>query len=84
MAGEEETQRRAGEKRPALKEVPRAADVNANAQEPEAEEAHNPLATWLGFLVVVALLLGTWFVINQINCDPLFSDAGLSHSRACR
>ncbi|MGA3303235.1 MAG: hypothetical protein ABSC72_08110 [Methylovirgula sp.] len=46
--------------------------------------SHNPLAMGLGLLVVLALLLGTRFVINGIKCDPLFSDAGLSHLRACQ
>ncbi len=82
MPGEEERRGKAGGKRPDLKQVPRVSD--AKAEDADAEETHNPLATWLGFLVVVVLLLGTWFVINQIKCDPLFSDAGLSHSRACR
>lgn len=62
---------------------PDSPDVGAKATESE-EDTYNPRATWLGFLVVLVLLLGTWFVVNAIRCDPLFSDAGLSHSRACR
>ncbi len=84
MPGEEETRRKAGPERPDGKETPRASDVNADAEGSDAEETHNPLVTALGFLVVLVLLLGTWFVVSKIQCDPLYSDAGLSHSRACR
>jgi hypothetical protein len=48
------------------------------------EEAQNPLALGLALAVILALLLGSWFLINQLKCDPLYSDAGLSHSRVCR
>lgn len=44
----------------------------------------NFIALGLGFLVVLGLLIGGWFIISQMRCNPLYSNAGLSHSRACQ
>lgn len=44
----------------------------------------NFVALGLGFLVVLGLLVSGWFIVSQMHCNPLYSDAGLSHSRACR
>jgi hypothetical protein len=48
------------------------------------EDTHNPLALGLGALVILGLVVGAWFLIQSMRCNPLFSDAGLYHSRACR
>lgn len=82
MPGGDERDSRAGGTRTEAVEMPRASEIKA--READREETHNPLALGLGLLVVVILFVGTWFVVNALTCDPLFSDAGLSHSRACR
>jgi hypothetical protein len=48
------------------------------------EEPRNLIALCLGALVVLILVLGALFIVNQTRCNPLFSDAGLSRSQACR
>ena len=55
-----------------------ADDNNTDDSEP------NFIALGLGFLVVLALLLAGWFLVNQMRCNPLYSNAGLAHSRDCR
>ncbi len=44
----------------------------------------NFIALVLGFLVVLGLLIAGWWIVNQMRCNPLYSNAGLSHSRACQ
>jgi hypothetical protein len=50
----------------------------------DAEDGHNPWAVALGAAVILGLLIGTWLLIDSMKCNPMFSDAGLYHSRACR
>jgi hypothetical protein len=45
------------------------------------EEPPNPVALGLAFLVLI-LILGGLFIVNQMRCDPLFSDA--ARTRTCR
>lgn len=52
--------------------------------ENDVEEGDNPLALVLGALVILALVVGAWFLIDSMKCNPLFSDAGLYRSQACR
>ncbi|MGO9133086.1 MAG: hypothetical protein ACLP8A_03420 [Methylovirgula sp.] len=52
--------------------------------DPGDADSHNPLALGLGAVVILALVIGAWFLIQSMRCNPLFSDAGLYHSRACR
>jgi hypothetical protein len=49
-----------------------------------AGEYHNPAAVWAGLIVLAFLLVGGWFLIDAMSCDPFYSDIGLSRSRACR
>jgi len=51
---------------------------------PAEDDAANWLALGLGLFVVLVLLIGGWVIIGQMRCNPLFSDAGLAHSRDCR
>jgi hypothetical protein len=44
----------------------------------------NFVALGLGLLVVLGLLVGGWFIFSQMRCNPLYSDAALSHSKACQ
>lgn len=44
----------------------------------------NFIALALGFLVVLGLLVAGWFIVSEMRCNPLYSNAGLSHSRACQ
>jgi len=44
----------------------------------------NFVALGLGLLVVLGLLVGGWFIVSQMRCNPLYSDAALSHSKACQ
>jgi hypothetical protein len=53
-------------------------------EDPAQDDTGNRIALGLGFFVVLVLLIGTWIVIGQMRCNPLFSDAGLAHSRDCR
>ncbi len=60
-------------------------DEGTAQAEPERrieEETHNPVALGVAFLVVLILVLGGLFILNQTRCDPLFSD--IAHTRACR
>jgi hypothetical protein len=50
----------------------------------DGESEPNYLALGLGLLVILTLLLGTWFIVAQMSCNPLYSDAALAHSKACR
>lgn len=53
--------------------------------ENDAEDSEpNFMALALGFLVVLGLLIAGWLIVSQMRCNPLYSDAGLSHSRACQ
>ncbi len=61
-----------------------ARETRAEQERHIEEEPNSPLALCLGLLVVLMLLFGSWFIINQMRCNPLFSDAGLSRSHACR
>jgi hypothetical protein len=47
------------------------------------DEYHNPLAVYFGFLVVLLLLIGGWFIIDWMRCDPFYSDLAMTH-RSCR
>lgn len=61
------------------------ANSDVDGQEVDgSEEGPNLLALGLGLLVILGLLLGTWFLVNAMRCNPMFSDAGLYHSRSCR
>lgn len=44
----------------------------------------NPRALVLGLVVLLALIFGTLFIINQMRCDPLYSDTGLLQPNKCR
>jgi hypothetical protein len=46
------------------------------------EEPTNSVALGLAFLVVLILILGGWFIVNQVRCDPLFSD--VARTQVCR
>lgn len=59
-------------------------EMRAEQERHIEEEPNNPVALGLGLLVVLVLLFGSWFIINQMHCNPLYSDAGLSRSHACR
>ncbi|HTJ03311.1 MAG TPA: hypothetical protein VL492_11010 [Methylovirgula sp.] len=50
----------------------------------DTNDGHNPWAVVAGAAVVLGLLVGTWLLIDSTKCNPMFSDAGLYHSRACR
>lgn len=50
----------------------------------DEDEGHNPLAVALGAAVILALVICAWLLIDSMKCNPMFSDAGLYHSRACR
>jgi hypothetical protein len=50
----------------------------------DTNDGHNPWAVAAGTVVILGLLIGTWLLINSMKCNPMFSDAGLYHSRACR
>jgi hypothetical protein len=59
--------------------------ISSSAIETDDEDdGHNPWAVLLGAAVILGLLIGTWLLIDAMKCNPMFSDAGLSHSRACR
>ena len=53
-------------------------------REPDEDDNFHPRAILLGFAVVVALVIGAWFIFTQSRCNPLFSDAGLAGSQSCR
>ena len=38
----------------------------------------------LGLLVPIVLLIIGWLIFEVVQCDPLYSDAGLYRSRECR
>ena len=59
-------------------------DALSSREDLAEDDAGNRIALGLGLFVVVVLLVGTWLVIGQMRCNPLFSDAGLAHSRDCR
>jgi len=48
------------------------------------EDYHNPAAIWIGLAVLAALVVTGWFIVDRLTCDPMYSDLGMSHSRACR
>lgn len=57
------------------------------APEPENDgddSEPNFIALGLGFLVVLGLLIAGWLIVSQMRCNPLYSNAGLSHSRSCQ
>lgn len=60
------------------------AGSSPSAKTGDEGEGHNPWAVALGAAVVLGLVIGAWLLIDSMKCNPLFSDAGLYHSRACR
>jgi uncharacterized membrane protein len=62
----------------------RAIDARAERDRQIEREYHNPVAFWVGLVVLLVLLVGGWFLLDAMRCDPFYSDIGLSRSRACR
>lgn len=62
----------------------KALEMRAEQERHIEQEPDNPVALGLGLLVILSFLIGSWFIINQMRCNPLYSDAGLSRSQACR
>lgn len=57
----------------------------ASQPENDGEDSEpNFMALGLGFLVVLGLLIAGWLIVSEMRCNPLYSNAGLSHSRACQ
>jgi hypothetical protein len=90
MSGEPPRNRHAGW-RHRMAEIDRAAAADAataeqsrqtDSQRVEAGYA-SPLATLIGFAVVVALVLLCLFVIQRLETDPLSSDCAFAHGRNC-
>lgn len=63
----------------------RAAKEDRDRQEQQAKRDYdNPTAFWLGLLAFALVLVAAYFVIDAMSCDPFYSDAGMTHGRACR
>jgi len=47
-------------------------------------EDNSRAAVWIGFAVVVVVLVVCLAIIGMMRCDPLYSDLGLSRRSACQ
>jgi hypothetical protein len=52
----------------------RAQDARAEQQQHLRQDYHSPGAFILGILVMAFLVIGGWFLINRMRCDPLFAN----------
>lgn len=52
----------------------RVQDARAEQQQRLTQDYHSPGAFILGLLVMVFLVIGGWFLINRMRCDPLFAN----------
>ena len=62
----------------------RAATDQAGRDRESERDYDNPMGVWIGLGVIVLLLLGSLFIINEMGCNALFSDRGLSRSGDCK
>ena len=54
-------------------------DRAGRLREMEHRVGDNPLALVIGFVLVLGvLLLGFWWFISKVECDPMISDRGMS------
>ncbi|HLY56469.1 MAG TPA: hypothetical protein VKS60_12985 [Stellaceae bacterium] len=76
--------RRDAVQRAAESDQERAAEDRAERDREAERDYDNPMGVWIGLGVIVLLLLGSLFIIDEMGCNALFSDRGLSRSGDCK
>jgi hypothetical protein len=78
------TERRDEARAAVAKDHERARKAHAEQKDLIEQEPHNPLAFYIGLLVVAILFIVTWFMIDRMRCDSFYSNAGFSRLHVCK